>query len=83
MQLLDHKSVMIISLQDTALHLQRRRPWLHALTPSAVRGYGELVSAHARLLVEELTKQQGEVDLDLWFKCFSCVSSYIYACTHS
>ena len=64
-RLLDHKSMMMISLQNTTLHLQRRRPWLRAFTPSAVKGYEELVSARARLLVEGLEKQQGEVDMDL------------------
>ena len=75
--------MMMISLQNTTLHLQRRRPWLRAFTPSAVKGYEELVSARARLLVEELEKQQGEVDLDLWFTCFACVSSHMYTRVHS
>ena len=82
-RLLDYKSMMMISLQDTALHLQRRRPWLRAFTPTAVKGLEELVEVRVRQLVEELEKQRGTVDLDLWFKCFSCVCSHLYICVHT
>ena len=72
--MLDHKALMMIALQDTNLHLQRRRPWLRAFTPGALKGYEELLSRRIRQLVGELEKQRGSVDLNEWFKCFSYVT---------
>ena len=69
--MLDHKALMMIALQDTALHLQRRRPWARAFTSAAVRGYEELVSKRVKQLIGELEKQKGRVDLNEWFKCFA------------
>ena len=64
----------MIGLQDTEMHLHRRRPWARAFTPTAVKEYGALVAKRTRQLVSRLEQQEGTVQLDKWIDYFTCVA---------
>ena len=64
---------MMIALQNTPEHLERRKPWQRAVTPSAVKGYEPVIVARIHQLIRALEEQQGEVRLDSWIKCLTYV----------
>lgn len=61
----------MIGIQDTDLHLRRRRAWNRGLGPNAIREYEEIVVARAKQLVKRLEQQEGEVILGDWINMFS------------
>ncbi|KAI0706673.1 high nitrogen upregulated cytochrome P450 monooxygenase 2 [Earliella scabrosa] len=52
-------------------HLRRRRAWNRGLSTAAVREYEGLIAARARLFIERLGQQVGEISLDKWINYFS------------
>ena len=65
----------MIGLQDTDIHLRRRRPWARAFTSTAVKDYSVLVAKRTRQLVSRLEQQEGVVNLDKWVDYFTSVFS--------
>ena len=63
----------MIALQDTDLHLSRRRPWARAFTPSVIKEYSVLIEKRTRQLISRLEEQQGVVRLDEWIDAFTSV----------
>ena len=76
-KVLDPHSKMLIALQDTETHLQRRRPWQRAFTPAAIKEYEAQLSKRTSQLVARLEAQRGEVRLDQWFDYFTCVAETV------
>ena len=74
-KMLDYSSTMLISIQDTALHLHHRRPWARAFTSTAVKEYSALVAKRTLQLVSCLEQQQGVIHLDKWIDYFTSVPS--------
>ena len=73
-KMFDYSSSTMIGLQDTEVHLQRRRPWARAFTSSAVKEYAVLVAKRTRQLVSRLEQQQGVIQLDKWLDYFTSVA---------
>ena len=65
----------MIGLQDTDIHLRRRRPWARAFTSTAVKDYSVLVAKRTRQLVSRLEQLEGVVHLDKWIDYFTSVFS--------
>ncbi|KAI0752497.1 high nitrogen upregulated cytochrome P450 monooxygenase 2 [Daedaleopsis nitida] len=63
--------VPMVGIQDTESHLLRRRAWNRGLSRSAVREYEQAILSRARLLVQRLEEQRGEVILGKWLSHFS------------
>ena len=64
---------LLIGIVDVDEHLRRRRAWNRGLSTAAVREYEGLIAARARLFIERLGQQVGEISLDKWINYFSYV----------
>lgn len=54
-------------MRDFTEHSKRRKLWNKAVTPAAIKEYGELLKGVVHELVESLEKRQGEVvDISAW-----------------
>ena len=62
-------------IQDTHVHLARRRSWARGLSPSALKEYEGLVGRRVRQLVRLLEAQDRAVLLGRMFNYFRCVLS--------
>ena len=61
----------LISLQDTAEHARRRKPWNRAFNSAALKEYQPTVAKRVAQLVETLQAQEGETDLAEWISYFT------------
>lgn len=68
---LSDRNLAMIALQDTELHIQRRRAWNRGLGPAALKGYEDQVAKRASQLVSKIEEHKGEVLLDHWFGYFT------------
>ena len=68
---LNSNTKTMIALQDTEIHLQRRRPWIRGLSATAVKEYEGITAHRVRMLVDRLREQKGMVRLEKWFDKFS------------
>ena len=62
---------MFVGIMNPEEHLRRRRAWNRAFSTTAIKGYEDLVAARARLLIDKLGEQPGEVSLNKWMNNFS------------
>ena len=51
---LDPNILMVVAVQDTNYHLQRRKSWTRGLAPIAIKDYEERIALHAKQLVLKL-----------------------------
>ncbi|KAM5536736.1 hypothetical protein V8D89_009575 [Ganoderma adspersum] len=68
---LSDRNLAMIALQDTELHIQRRRAWNRGLSPAALKGYEDQIAKRASQLVNKIEEHKGEVLLDHWFGYFT------------
>nr|VWO97610.1 Exopolygalacturonase (ExoPG) (EC (Galacturan 1,4-alpha-galacturonidase) (Poly(1,4-alpha-D-galacturonide)galacturonohydrolase) [Ganoderma boninense] len=68
---LSDRNLAMIALQDTELHIQRRRAWNRGLSPAALKGYEDQIARRAGQLVAKIEEHKGEVLLDHWFGYFT------------
>ena len=61
----------LIGIMDTEEHIRRRRVWNKALSASALRDYEPTIAARARVLVDTLRRQKGEIVLGRFFNFFA------------
>ena len=66
-------------IQDTQVHLARRRSWARGLSPSALKEYEGLVGRRVRQLLRLLEAQDATVVLGQVFNYFRCVMVF---CTY-
>ena len=64
-------NIQMVGIQDTDVHLRRRRPWNRALGPGAVKEYEVMIALQAGKLVQRLEQQKGRVLLGQWFSYFA------------
>ena len=62
------------ALQDTEEHVRRRRPWLRAMSPTALRDYHDLPGSRMGQMISCLENQKGAIELNTWFDYFTFVS---------
>ena len=67
--------MILIALEDTGAHLQRRRPCQRAFTPAAIKDYEAQLARRTSQLVARLEEQLGKVRLGEWLEYFTCVTS--------
>ena len=61
----------LIGVMELGTHQSQRRAWNRALSTAAVKEHAQVMVAWARVLVERLAEQQGEVSLDMWLNYFT------------
>ena len=61
----------LIGVMELGTHQSQRRAWNRALSTAAVKEHAHVMVAWARVLVERLAEQQGEVSLDMWLNYFT------------
>ncbi|TFK79340.1 high nitrogen upregulated cytochrome P450 monooxygenase 2, partial [Polyporus arcularius HHB13444] len=66
-------NVPMVGIMDVDEHLHRRRAWNRGLGPAALKEYEHLVVGRARLLVERLGEQVGDVNIGNWINYFRFV----------
>ncbi len=63
----------MVGIQDTGLHLARRRPWARGLALSAIKGYEGMIGKRTNQLVHLLENRNGTaVVLGEMFDYFRC-----------
>ncbi|KAI0964040.1 hypothetical protein AcW1_000956 [Taiwanofungus camphoratus] len=61
----------LMSLRNPHEHARRRKPWIRAFNPAALKEYEELIAKRATQLIERLVEQRSETDLGTWFNYFA------------
>ena len=62
----------MIALQDTDIHLRRRRPWQRAFTPQTLKSYEDQIGARAGQIIAALEREaHGPIALDQYMERFS------------
>lgn len=62
----------LLALRDLSEHTRRRRRWTRAFNTAALKGYEVIITNRVTLLVENLEKHAGPVDLAKWIQFFTC-----------
>ena len=61
----------MVGIQDTVVHLGRRRAWNRGLSPGAIKEYEVVLAGRVKQLVQQLGAQPRNVTLDTWLSYFS------------
>ncbi|PIL29990.1 cytochrome P450 [Ganoderma sinense ZZ0214-1] len=70
-RVLSDTRITMIGIQDTDVHLLRRRAWARGFTPTALKAYEDRIARRVSQLVARLEEQKGEFLLNQWFNAFS------------
>ncbi len=76
-RVLSDTRITMIGIQDTDVHLLRRRAWARGFTPTALKAYEDRISRRVSQLVARLEEQKGEILLNQWFNAFSYVLALV------
>ncbi|KAI9068086.1 high nitrogen upregulated cytochrome P450 monooxygenase 2 [Trametes sanguinea] len=63
--------VPFVVLMDPAVHAERRKPWIRAFSPAALKEYEPMIAHRVNQLVHVLAKQPGEVIMGKFFNYFA------------
>ncbi|CDO71117.1 hypothetical protein BN946_scf184844.g121 [Trametes cinnabarina] len=60
-----------VAIMDPVVHSERRKPWLRALSATAIKAYEPMVANRANQLMQVLREQRGEVPIGKFFNYFA------------
>ncbi|KAL7277159.1 hypothetical protein ACG7TL_009005 [Trametes sanguinea] len=63
--------VPFIVLMDSTIHAERRKPWIRAFSPAALKEYEPMIAHSVNQLVHVLEKQQGAIIIGKFFNYFA------------
>ena len=73
-RVLSDTRITMIGIQDTDVHLLRRRAWARGFTPTALKAYEDRIARRVSQLVARLEEQKGApVAMGGWFNFFTYV----------
>ena len=64
-------STNLASECDMRRHAERRKIWNRGFTPTALKGYDEIIFKRATQLIDRLGQQTGCIDLTKWIGYFT------------
>ncbi|KAI0687969.1 high nitrogen upregulated cytochrome P450 monooxygenase 2 [Cerioporus squamosus] len=65
-RMLSSTSLPMVGIQDTDVHLRRRKNWQRGMSPAAIKEYEHFIQRRARQLLSRLEEQKGEVVIGNW-----------------
>ena len=72
------KITQIDGVRDFSIHGARRKPWIKAMSMSALKGYEPIVHLKTGELLEELSKRQGEIiNISQWMNLYAYVKTAV------
>ena len=70
-RMLSDRNIPLVGIQDTEIHLRRRKNWSRGMSQGAIKEYEELIENRIRQLITRLEEQTGTVDIGDWFSFFT------------
>ncbi|OBZ68798.1 hypothetical protein A0H81_11369 [Grifola frondosa] len=61
----------LVAISDQREHARRRKPWIRAFSPAALKGYEEITVKRVAQLVNALASKSDDPDLGKWFSYFT------------
>ncbi|KAI8969790.1 high nitrogen upregulated cytochrome P450 monooxygenase 2 [Trametes punicea] len=68
---LNAEDLPLVGIADPAVHTERRKPWIRALSTAAVKEYEPMIAHRTTQLVQAFERQSGEVMISDFFNYFS------------
>ncbi|RDX41687.1 high nitrogen upregulated cytochrome P450 monooxygenase 2 [Lentinus brumalis] len=65
-RMLTDSALPMVGIQDTDVHLRRRKNWQRGMGPAAIKEYEQFIARRARQLLSRLEEQKGEVVIGNW-----------------
>ncbi|RPD52781.1 cytochrome P450 [Lentinus tigrinus ALCF2SS1-7] len=70
-RMLSATGLPMVAIQDTDVHLRRRKLWQRGMSPSAIKEYEHFIARRARQLLDRMGEQKGEITIGNWFNYFT------------
>ncbi len=74
-RMLSATGLPLVGIQDTDVHLRRRKNWQRGMGPAAIKEYEHFIARRARQLLSRLEEQKGELNIGTWINYLTFVSS--------
>lgn len=65
------EAVTILTTRDIRVHAELRKVWNRAFTPTALKGYDDIMRKRTLQLLERLEQQAGTLDLGKWISYYT------------